>query len=310
LAKVAITGALGHIGSCLIRNQQLRGMASEILLFDDVSTQRYHSWFNLPRSPQYTLIEGDLRETVTAHALRSCDVVVHLAANTQSAASTIDPLTVSKNLELTRHVAERCLPTKIPLIFASTTSVYGSHDGVVDENVVIQPPSSPYATMKLEEESFLLDCYQAGLPITITRFGTIFGVSPGMQFHTAVNKFCWQAATRSSLNVWSTALNQSRPYLHVADAAASLCHTIMLGSKRPKVVNIVGENATVRQVLMCIKRVIGEIEINVEMHPAMGNTSYVVATHLARSYGYLISRSLQDGIEETMLHLTGVSVKN
>ena len=45
------------------------------------------------------------------------------------------------------------------------------------------------------------------------RFGTISGVSKGIRFHTAVNKFCFNAAISENINVYKTALNQYRPYL-------------------------------------------------------------------------------------------------
>ena len=54
-----------------------------------------------------------------------------------------------------------------------------------------------------------------GLKGVSCRFGTIFGASPGMRFHTAVNKFCWQAVMGQPITVWSTAYDQKRPYLEV-----------------------------------------------------------------------------------------------
>ena len=50
------------------------------------------------------------------------------------------------------------------------------------------------------------------------RFGTIAGVSKGIRFHTAVNKFCFNAALDKDINVYKTALNQYRPYLTLRDA--------------------------------------------------------------------------------------------
>ena len=51
------------------------------------------------------------------------------------------------------------------------------------------------------------------------RFGTIVGASPGMRFHTAVNKFCLAARFDKSFPVWKSAYNQYRPYLSLKDAA-------------------------------------------------------------------------------------------
>ena len=52
----------------------------------------------------------------------------------------------------------------------------------------------------------------------ILRLGTIFGVSRGIRFHTAVNKFCLQSATNKPLTIWKTAMYQKRPYLDINDA--------------------------------------------------------------------------------------------
>ena len=49
------------------------------------------------------------------------------------------------------------------------------------------------------------------------RFGTIAGVSPGMRFHTAVNKFCLHSSINEPIEVYKTALNQYRPYLSIRD---------------------------------------------------------------------------------------------
>ena len=56
------------------------------------------------------------------------------------------------------------------------------------------------------------------LNYVILRFGTIYGVSKGMRFHTAVNRFCLDASLNKSISVYKTALNQFRPYLSLNDA--------------------------------------------------------------------------------------------
>ena len=47
--KILITGALGHIGSKLIHSIQA-GEFEEIIMLDNLSTQRYSSLFNLPKT--------------------------------------------------------------------------------------------------------------------------------------------------------------------------------------------------------------------------------------------------------------------
>src|SRR5207253_6086819 len=111
------------------------------------------------------------------------------------------------------------------LIFISTTSVYGSQTEVVDEDCPVTNlrPQSPYAESKLKAELLLHAVEQTeGLRFAVCRFGTIFGTSVGMRFHTAINKFCWQAVTGQPITVWRSALHQQRPYLDLTDAVEAV----------------------------------------------------------------------------------------
>ena len=59
-------------------------------------------------------------------------------------------------------------------------------------------PQSPYAEIKLIEEKLLKKNRKKIKYITF-RFGTIAGVSKGMRFHTAINKFCYQAVLNKKI---------------------------------------------------------------------------------------------------------------
>ena len=51
--KIIITGALGHIGSFIIRDFANKYPESEIFLIDNMMTQRYSSLFNLPKNIKF-----------------------------------------------------------------------------------------------------------------------------------------------------------------------------------------------------------------------------------------------------------------
>jgi len=55
--RVVVTGALGHIGSRLIGALPTSFPGSEIVLVDDLSTQRYPSLFDLPEDGRYRFVE-------------------------------------------------------------------------------------------------------------------------------------------------------------------------------------------------------------------------------------------------------------
>ena len=57
--KILITGALGHIGSKLIHSLK-PGEYAEVIMIDNLSTQRYASLFNLPEGVNFKFYEEDI----------------------------------------------------------------------------------------------------------------------------------------------------------------------------------------------------------------------------------------------------------
>ena len=72
--KLVVTGALGHIGSALIRQLPLHFPGAEIVMLDNMMTQRYGSLFNLPAVGRYQFVEADVRsaEFDSAAPRRAC----------------------------------------------------------------------------------------------------------------------------------------------------------------------------------------------------------------------------------------------
>ena len=110
------------------------------------------------------------------------------------------------------------------------------------------------------------------------RFGTIFGVSPGMRFHTAVNKFCWQAAMGLPITVWSTAYEQKRPYLDLDDACNAIVHAIKKDLFDGEIFNVLTLNATVKEIVELIKEFVPDLKVEFVDSPIMNQLSYEVST--------------------------------
>src|SRR4030042_1135869 len=108
--KIAVTGALGHIGSKLIRELPVSFPGAEIVMIDSLATQRFTSLFNLPDIARYRFIEGDILSYDQASLFDGADAVMHLAAITNAAGSfEIKGRVEWENFECTRCVAEACL---------------------------------------------------------------------------------------------------------------------------------------------------------------------------------------------------------
>jgi nucleoside-diphosphate-sugar epimerase len=305
--KILITGAPGHIGSGLI--QSIRpGEFDEVVLLDNLSTQRYCSLFNLPRNVPFRFIEADIRTADLSALFQGMDAVVHLAALTDAANSLERRDEVMDiNLNGTYRVAEACRENHCRLFFPSTTSVYGVQEGLVDETCRNLAPQSPYAESKLAAEGHLLEMRTKGLQVVICRLGTIFGPSVGMRFHTAVNKFIWQAVTGQPLTVWTTALNQKRPYLDLQDAIHAIRFFLASPELNEPLYNVVTVNSTVQNILNILQKHINKMEVQLTDSPIMNQLSYEICAKRFASAGFVVRGDLERGIADTVEYLKGVA---
>ena len=304
MQKIVITGALGHIGSQLIREMPFLLFNPEIIMFDNFLTQRYCSLFDLPEDGRYKFYEADILKDALEKYITGADALIHLAAITDAASSFENPEKVEEvNYIGTKKVAKQCAKLGVPLIFLSTTSVYGSQSELVDESCPEEElkPQSPYAESKLKAEKLL---HKMGIEDTlkyvILRFGTIFGKSIGMRFHTAVNKFIWQASLRVPITVWKTAYEQKRPYLDLHDAVRALCHVIDNKIFPNDVFNVVTINSTVKEIVEQIKTFVPDLQVNFVESRIMNQLSYNVASDKFTATGFSYSGSLGIAVEESV----------
>ena len=302
--KIVITGATGHIGSFLVRDFANQFNDLEIIMIDNMLTQRFSSLFNLPDSPIYRFIEADITEIDLISVLKEVDFLIHLAAITDAAGSFYKAELVERNnFQATLKVAEACLRTNTKLVALSSTSVYGTQNRLVSEDCMIEElkPQSPYAMSKLKEEQLISNLAEKeGLKAIICRFGTIFGASPGMRFHTAVNKFCWQAIMNQPITVWKTAYDQKRPYLDILDASDAIAFIIKNDLFDGGIYNVLTHNLTVRNVLEAINFYVSEINIDFVENKIMNQLSYEVSNAKFRAKGFEFRGDLKKGIENTV----------
>jgi len=305
--KIIVTGATGHIGSYLIRNLGLQFKESEIVIIDNMMTQRFASLFNLPKIGNYSFIEGDVRLMDLNSLFKGADIVIHLAAITDATGSFDKATEVEENnYQSTLKVANACRETGASLIALSSTSVYGTQNDIVDEDCSENElqPQSPYASTKLKEEELISNLSKdKGLKAIHCRFGTIFGASPGMRFHTAVNKFCWQATMGQPITVWNTAYDQKRPYLDLLDASRAIIHIIENDIFDGRIYNVLTQNSTVRQVIDIIREFVPSLEVEFVDTKIMNQLSYEVLCDRFKSKGFVFSGDLKRGIKETILLL-------
>lgn len=302
--KIIVTGAVGHIGSYVIRDLANQFPGSEIVMIDNLMTQRFPSLFNLPVTAQYDFIEADVTKADLISIFEGAHVVIHLAAITDAAGSFDRASELeANNYTATLKVAEACVATGARLISLSSTSVYGTQNEVVSEDCSIDElkPQSPYAITKLKEEQLVAQLSkEKGLKSICCRFGTIFGASPGMRFHTAVNKFCWQAAMHQPITVWRTAYDQKRPYLDLFDAARAFSFIIRNDIFDGRIYNVLTQNATVRQIVDTIRDFVPELEVAFVDNKIMNQLSYEVSCERFINKGFGFAGDLHGAVGQTI----------
>lgn len=305
--KFVVTGALGHIGSRLIRTLPEAAPNADIVMIDNLRTQRYASLFQLPEGGRNRFIEADVTQMDIEDEIDGAYSVVHLAAVTDAAGSFQNREEVERvNLNATMRVAKACANTGVPMIHLSSTSVYGTQADSVDETCGPDElqPQSPYAETKLREEAALVELgRKKGLDFITLRFGTIAGTSPGMRFHTAVNKFCWQAVMNQPISVWRTALHQHRPYLSLSDAVRALVFILNNRVFDGRVYNILNENHTVSEIIERIRMNVPSLDVHFVDTPIMNQLSYHVRNDRFCGLGFQFRDTIGRCIDETLAWL-------
>jgi len=247
--NVLVIGGAGYIGSALLPKLLAQGCRVRVLdrfLFGDKPIE------GIVGHPRLELVEGDFRHVdKVVEAMQGMDAVVHLGAIVGDPASALDEqVTVAVNLTATQMIAQVAKACGVPrFIFASTCSVYGASDELLDEQSRVKPISL-YGRTKLAAEQGLMRMADDQFAPTVVRFATIYGLSGRTRFDLVVNLLAAMAKVENKITVHGG--DQWRPFVHVDDAALAVA--TMLQAPLPAVGNQVfnvgsdEQNHTIREV--------------------------------------------------------------
>ena len=299
--KILITGGLGHIGSHFLQNIYKIKKVKEIYIIDNLLTNRYSTLFNYKINNKkifFYKVDLDLKDSLKK--FKRVDIVLNLASITDAEGSLkIKNKIYKNNLGIFNNVLQYCKKNSSKLIHISSTSVYGEQKGLVNENCKNLRPKSPYAEIKLKEENILRNNTKK-INFVTYRFGTIAGISKGMRFHTAVNKFSFNCFLNNPLPVWKTMLFKHRPYLSLTDAFKVLKFTIEKNFFKNSTYNILSENLTVADLIKYFKMYKKKIKVKYVKSKLINQYSYKVSKEKFNREGFSLNSKIASDIKATI----------
>jgi nucleoside-diphosphate-sugar epimerase len=221
--SILVIGGAGYIGSALLGKLLAKGhqvRLLDLMVFGDEPIRHLMHYKNLE------VVHGDFRHVESVvEAMQGVDTVIHLGAIVGDPACSLDEsLTIDVNLTATRMIGELAKAQGVErFVFASTCSVYGACDEILDERSVVRPISL-YGQTKLASERVLFKMANERFKPTIVRFATIYGLSGRTRFDLVVNLLAAKAKLEGKITVNGGA--QWRPFVHVDDAAAAVARII------------------------------------------------------------------------------------
>ncbi len=247
------------------------------------------------------MIQGDVRDIqAVVQTMKGCDAVIHLAAIVGDPACEENPeLAAEINRAATRMLIDVGRGHDIQrFLLASTCSVYGASDFLMDECAQVAPISL-YAQTKVDSENLLLESGCANFHPTVLRLATLFGVSPRPRFDLVVNLLTARAIRMGQITIFNG--EQWRPFMHVHDAARAFlaCLEANLDVVSGEIFNVgsYGLNHRLSEVAEKISRIVPAV--NVERVENTDRRNYRVSfDKIHTMLGFVCERSLEDGIHE------------
>ena len=246
--RILVTGGAGFIGSHLCARLRERG--DEVVVLDDLSTGRVGNLAPLEGRPGFERVEGSILDGARVDRLVDrVDAVFHLAAVVGVRRVLADPLrTIEVNHDGTRNVLGAAARRGIPVVFASSSEVYGRNPRppFAETDPLLAgagtEPRWSYAMSKAMGELLVRSfAREQGLPAVVVRLFNTVGPRQLARHGMVLPSLVRQALDGEPLTVFGDGL-QTRCFLHVDEAVDALLALLVEPRARGGVFNLGGSH--------------------------------------------------------------------
>ena len=311
--KILVTGGAGFIGSNL--SEALLEMNNSVVCLDNFATGKRENITHLLSNPNYTSIEGDIRNLEDCHkATKGIDFVLHQAALGSVPRSIKDPITsndVNVGGFLNMLVASRDAGVK-RFIYAASSSTYGDSEVLPKVEDKIGKPLSPYAITKYVNELYA-DVFSKtyGIETIGLRYFNVFGrkQDPNGAYAAVIPKFVSQFMAGESPVINGDG-NYSRDFTYIDNVIQANLLSIVANKKAVNTVYNVayGERNTLNDLINYLQDFLSQYDAKIKDVKVvngpnrLGDIPHSLASvdKAKKLLNYQPEFSLQDGLKEAV----------
>lgn len=312
---VLITGGAGFIGSNLA--EELISKGSSVTVLDNLLTGHIENLSHLMGHPKFSFIEGDIRDFETCRsAVKDCTHVSHQAALGSVPRSIDDPLlSLHINILGTTNVFFAAKEEGVKrVIFASSSSVYGSDETLPKVEDITGTLLSPYASSKRSTELIqqaFVSCYD--MEIIGFRYFNVFGPrqDPNGPYAAVIPKFISMMMDGKTPQIYGDG-EQSRDFTHINNVVRGNILALItpdISNSNGKVLNLAyGGTTTVNEIFYGIRTSLSAYQSEIaSLEPEyMGKRkgdilhSHADISRVKKSLDFSPTTDLQEGLNQTI----------
>ena len=211
-----VTGGLGFIGSNIVKLLVEKG--HNVTIIDNCHTGNKDKICEIIEKVK--IFQVDIRDKQKLeNIIKDFDGIFHEAALTAVPESFEKPEEYKDvNVNGTKNIFELALREKIPVVYASSSSIYGNVKTIPINEKIDKNPINPYGQTKVDKETLAEDFVKQGLSVIGLRYFNVYGIGQTGSYAGVITKFLDNIKKKKSFVINGNG-NQVRDFIHVSDIA-------------------------------------------------------------------------------------------